>query len=1242
MAKSIRRSIPYISFLLMLVFQNSPAQTSDDFFNDSSPKSFWRYLDPVGDVTLDMTGTNAEFNIPAGTEHDLYTNEHDAPRLLQTVADADFEIEVKFESTPGIQYQLQGIIVQETDSKYLRFGNYSSNSAKFIFAAYIDGGSVSSITNTNIGSTVAPYLRVSRVGNDWTYSYSTDGVTYTPVVTSHTQAITVTEVGFYGGNSGSNPSYIASADYFWNLADTGFQDTDTPGVTPPNITIWYGDTQTFGDKGNPQQWVNVMGNVSDVNGINALSYTLNGGSSFSLNIGPDGKRLLGNGDFNIEIDIADLNDGANTVEITAEDSLSATATKTVTLNYQSGNIWPLPYTVDYSSISDIDDINQVLNVVDGLWQLTPGGIRTVAAGYDRLLVAGDQTWSTNMEVEVPITVHSASGGSGVGFALGWQGHTGSASPRLDWPLEAIGWVRNPQGSSYLEILTYPGSTQGTQNISMLLGTTYRLKIRSESISASDSRFQVKFWEDGTTEPGSYMLSADVPTRDGSVLMITHRSDVTWGNMTITPIVSNQSPQFTSTPVTSAEEGTLYTYNITASDPNTGDVLTITAPTKPSWLSFFDNGNGTATLSGTPTNLDLGSHSVELLVSDNNGGTDTQSFSIFVLPAGGSILLSDQFCDDGNLSGFWRIFDPYDTTPGQDFGESDVRVINGALEIELEAGIDHNLWSGANNLAPRILQPAADSDFEVEVKFLSTPSQQFQMQGIVVHNDDDTFLRFEVFHNGSNAVLFAAYIDGNTATARVNTPLSSIPPYMRVERSGNDWTLKYSDDGNIWNSAAPFTQAFSVTEVGIYGGNTGSNPPAFIAVADYFWNTAEAFPGCSFISVTSPNGGEDWETGSSQNITWSSSSVTNAKIELSVDNGSNWSELAASVPAASGTFNFTVPNIPTTQALVRISEVGNLSNFDVSDNTFTISEPPVISDRGDADLNGIVDIMDGVYILWHWIGYIPLTGQALINADANLDGFVNFNDYLAIVFYIIFQDWNYYFPAILPTASVSFAGGSVSPDNSIVIPVSLVSKENVQAVELSVEYDPSEYEFASFEYSGNPNGAYSNAVNESEGNTKIIVVKNSEFDDTHVGQIRMKKKSGSNDGGAISTGYKLNNTDLVAGPSLNIGNGVITEVDDGLTNLVADHFELFQNYPNPFNPSTSIKFAIPENGFVSLKIYNMLGKEIKTLVNNSLSKGVYNFDWDGTNNFGNKVGSGSYIYRISAGNYIKAKTMILLK
>jgi hypothetical protein len=87
----------------------------------------------------------------------------------------------------------------------------------------------------------------------------------------------------------------------------------------------------------------------------------------------------------------------------------------------------------------------------------------------------------------------------------------------------------------------------------------------------------------------------------------------------------------------------------------------------------------------------------------------------------------------------------------------------------------------------------------------------------------------------------------------------------------------------------------------------------------------------------------------------------------------------------------------------------------------------------------------------------------------------------------------------------------------------------------------------------------------------------------------------------------------------------------------DKFELNQNFPNPFNPSTVISFSIPSEVKVILKVYNILGEEVQTLVNEVLKPGVHNIDFNASH-----LASGVYFYRIDAGNYTSLKKMILMK
>ncbi len=91
------------------------------------------------------------------------------------------------------------------------------------------------------------------------------------------------------------------------------------------------------------------------------------------------------------------------------------------------------------------------------------------------------------------------------------------------------------------------------------------------------------------------------------------------------------------------------------------------------------------------------------------------------------------------------------------------------------------------------------------------------------------------------------------------------------------------------------------------------------------------------------------------------------------------------------------------------------------------------------------------------------------------------------------------------------------------------------------------------------------------------------------------------------------------------------------------YYLAQNYPNPFNPTTWIEFVLPKDEFVTLKVYTLDGREVKTLIENKLySAGRHRISWDGTDNVGGKVASGVYIYRIEAGKFKASKKMLFLK
>jgi hypothetical protein len=102
------------------------------------------------------------------------------------------------------------------------------------------------------------------------------------------------------------------------------------------------------------------------------------------------------------------------------------------------------------------------------------------------------------------------------------------------------------------------------------------------------------------------------------------------------------------------------------------------------------------------------------------------------------------------------------------------------------------------------------------------------------------------------------------------------------------------------------------------------------------------------------------------------------------------------------------------------------------------------------------------------------------------------------------------------------------------------------------------------------------------------------------------------------------------------------IGDDNRNNIGTSYKLEQNYPNPFNPETKINFSVPEPLPVKVLIYNSNGELVKVLVDENKNKGEYEVAWDGKNNYGSKLASGTYFYQAICGNNIQTKKMLLLK
>ena len=540
------------------------APVSDDFHAASLNTKLWSFENPVGDGSVALNGTHALISVPAGTSHNLWTDGNNSARIVQPVANGNFDVVVKFDSTVDQLCQIQGLLVEQDAGNYIRFDVYSNGPNAMLFAASFANNSPTVFFNNAIASQLLLpfYLRVTRVGNTFTLLTSSDGQSYTQAA-SFTQQITVNRVGPFAGNNACGytaPAFTSNVDYFFNTASP-IVPQDGLANSNPIFNIWYGDNQTFGQNGIPQTWVNVLGTVLSPYGpVQSLQYTLNGGALQSLDVGPTTSRLVQPGDFDIDIPYASLNSGANAVAITATDALGNKTTHTVTVNYAAGNTWPLPYSITWTPTTNLQS---VLQVIDGKWQVQAdgSGVRSTEVGYDRLLTLGDMSAWKNYQVTAEVTLHyiwdpnfagppGHDSDFGVGIVMGWKGHTtdvfgqpDSAQPGFGHPFPGLGWYTSAGGyGNVLQLYENTSDhretvmTYDTSGFQLQFETKYIFKVAvHQNAGQSTSHFSFKVWASGTAEPSAWTLESDGQLSQGSIVLAAHRSDVTFGQITATAL-----------------------------------------------------------------------------------------------------------------------------------------------------------------------------------------------------------------------------------------------------------------------------------------------------------------------------------------------------------------------------------------------------------------------------------------------------------------------------------------------------------------------------------------------------------------------------------------------------------------------------------------------------------------------------------------------------------------------------------
>ncbi len=317
------------------------------------------------------------------------------------------------------------------------------------------------------------------------------------------------------------------------------------------IEIWYGGNQHFGFPGVGQTSVNIVGHVKGHDRVVSLTYSINDGPVQGLNIGPDGRRLSAPGDFNIEIGTESLHPGDNKVNIIRTLNNGKTDNLSVNLHYQVKQ-WPLPYRVNWS---EVKNIQEAVQVVDGYWQLTDTGVRTVSdrQGYDRALVIGDRFWK-NYEILLPFKIHSIDTSAytsqqsvrpGLGVIMHWNGHTDTpvrcGQPHCGWfPVGAINWYGfTKDGPAGVNINTRPvNDLTVALPYEVELGMQYLLRCQVKK-QGLKWRYFLKIWRQDEKEPAGWSMvkSAGQKNPDhGGILLLAHHLDLSLGDIAVHPVV----------------------------------------------------------------------------------------------------------------------------------------------------------------------------------------------------------------------------------------------------------------------------------------------------------------------------------------------------------------------------------------------------------------------------------------------------------------------------------------------------------------------------------------------------------------------------------------------------------------------------------------------------------------------------------------------------------------------------------
>ena len=800
----------------------TPAFVSDDF-NTETLGDTWTVIAPSGSSQgLETDGAEAYLTLTTGTgSHDIW-NTNNAVRAMQEVADENFMLEARFLSTPTAQYQMQGFVIEESESTWLRFDTYSDGTKLWAFGAVTVNGVSSQAFKVQVVSGSAPYLRLERDGDTFRLYHSQDGSSWISAGTL-TRAMTVTEAGVFAGSAGSAGSFTAEVDYVSIDSDPiVFED----GVSAAPVA---GDDAfaTDADTALIVSADDLLANDSDPDGDTLTVVSVGT---------PEHGSLTDNGDgtWTYQPDIGYEGYDGFTYVVT-DGGTEVTGTVTLTVGTP-----PIPR---FAS----DDFN-VESLSLGWTLVEPAGTDVELTGNTEHALLELSTSNGNYDLwgttRNAVRVMQEISDEDLALEVGFLGAPSVGHQMQGFLLEedSSNWLRYDLYSDGQRVYAFAAVTvNGVSSQVMKVAVTSDVRFLRIERVGNTFTFLYSNDEDGWVTAGSVQHAMELTQAGlfaGSVGSSSAISVLVDYVQADTDLIGDEDLGYLPPPAPpvavddylSTDPGTALAFtadDLLANDTDINeDTLTITSISTPGSGTITDLGGGNYLY--TPNTGFEGLDSFTYVVSD---GTYTDEGTVSVL-----VDTFDAVSDDfsgGSLDPAWQ-FSGIAGTAYLAYDDDDAM-----LAIVSPAGVQ--VSASDVMTTPRMLQDVPDMDFQISAGFLSEPAQRYQEHGLLVVQDDENWIRFDLAYTGGTLTLIVGMIVGGQTTYPLFQSIGSgVVEDLRITREGDAWTFEYRGGGSGWVEAFTYDREMTVSQVGLFAGSTSFTGavPGYTAYVDYFENSLQ--------------------------------------------------------------------------------------------------------------------------------------------------------------------------------------------------------------------------------------------------------------------------------------------------------------------------------------------------------------------------------------------------------------------